>query len=762
MCVIEAAGNHHASARRLALCAVAFVLNGLIAPRDAAGVSVEIATSTPQVGRYERIDFAIRVDKKYKTPWDMEEVYIDVEFETPSGPSLWVPAFIYQDYERRSIESPGNMKDWLYPVGDMVWKARFAPMETGAFKCHALLRDGDGGAESGSIEFECVPSTSPGFIRASAKNPRYLEFTNGRPFFAIGQDFAFVKDTFREEELFGKFSAAGGNYTRVWAAAQDWAMTIEGRKSAYGRSWAWRPPFSDIPGAEGDEGLQKCVKIGTASEPQTRPIVNPVVPVPEAANDEKSDLPQAPVGSRADVVDVNPSHPVALRPNTHYVITGSARTRKATQLWIDLKEVPVGEPIVSEEQWSEFKREFTTAPDQWWLEGMRLRITGDGAAYVKVLSLKEAVGGPELLWEADVNRPPLGCYNLMDCFMLDKVMEAAERTGIRVQLVVMPRGGYLPLIKNDKKEENTPDYAKALRYARKIMRYAVGRWGYSTNLAAWEYFNEMDPNAPTDRFYKEIGKYMEQIDPYHHLRTTSSWHPSPRDWKLPQLDTDNLHPYMRQVQNQPWEDEVAFVLEKEKDALAAEPKKPVLFSEFGLAAEGFGKSPYLAKDTDLAHLHGALWCSALSGLAGTVMSWWWDDLDKMNVYRLYPPLAAFVDGIPFTDPMLRRFDDTSTDTRRRVVGLQSADAAFLWIDNPQATWWKVAIEKREPQEVTSATVTIQGLNPAVYRAEWWDTYRGTVFKKEDDLKATSGTLRLSVPSFRNDIACKTLRKPAKP
>ena len=37
-------------------------------------------------------------------------------------------------------------------------------------------------------------------------------------------------------------------YRRLWTCGEDWALAIEARKSAWGRSWDWRPPFVPAPG----------------------------------------------------------------------------------------------------------------------------------------------------------------------------------------------------------------------------------------------------------------------------------------------------------------------------------------------------------------------------------------------------------------------------------------------------------------------------------------------------------------------------------
>jgi hypothetical protein len=50
----------------------------------------------------------------------------------------------------------------------------------------------------------------------------------------------------------------------------------------------------------------------------------------------------------------------------------------------------------------------------------------------------------------------------------------------------------------------------------------VARWGYSTSVAIWEYFNEINPNLPAGKFYTKLGEYLEQIDPYNHLSLFST------------------------------------------------------------------------------------------------------------------------------------------------------------------------------------------------------------------------------------------------
>ena len=89
----------------------------------------------------------------------------------------------------------------------------------------------------------------------------------------------------------------------------------------------------------------------------------------------------------------------------------------------------------------------------------------------------------------------------------------------------------------------------------------------------------------------------------------------------------------------------------------------------------------------------------------------------------------------------------------RVVGLQSPDSAYLWIADPKATWWHLAMAGAKPAKVKGASVKLSGLAAGTYRAEWWDTWKGRVLGRAE-AKTAAGALRLDVPAFARDIACK--------
>ncbi len=679
--------------------------------------AIRIESPNVEVGRYEKLELLIRINRRYDNPFDPQEVDLVIELKTPDGNVMALPAFYCQDYERRKLNKGRDRSDWYYPVGNGIWKARFAPMRAGSHFAAARLKDKTGTIQSEAVQFDCVPSSGKGFLQASKKDPRFFEFSDGTPFFAVGQNLAFIGEgqyvtLSGAEEIFGKLAANGANFLRIWTCCQDWAMAIEAKKSAWDRSWNRGKLVVPLPGGENGSSPRRCVKIDNRT------------------------------------VRISPSHPVALKPNTNYTLTGRFTAEQAKGLQVDVGrnnwQIPF-DPAGG--KWQQFKRDFTTGENDFWLGRTVLSPVGSGTVWLEELSLKETPSGPELLWEADVNRPVLGVYNQLDCFMLDELVEAAQKNGIYLMLCMLTRDLYMKHLSDD----GSGEYQQAIQYARNFMRYAVARWGYSTSVASWEYFNEIDPGLPTDRFYTEVGDYLSQIDIYHHLRATSTWHPSAKDCRHASLDVAQVHRYMRPGTKEQYKDEVAVVLDRAQFLRKHAPNKPALIAEFGLADTKWGRSDYMKQDAEGLHFHTSLWSSAFAGTSGTAMFWWWELLDEQDAYRHYRPLSSFMADVSFAG--LRQTNADASGERIRVLGYQGDDCAYLWISDSRATWWNLIAEKRQPAPVADASIEIRGLRPGKYRLEWWDTYKGKIIRT-GRISCTQGPLQISAPTFSRDIACK--------
>lgn len=171
------------------------------------------APAVPQFGKFE---LTIDLAATYDNPFDPEQVDLTAELTTPAGKHLVVPGFFYQPYRNRS---PGDdsRRPLLEPAGEPCWMVRFTPTEIGKYDyvVHLQNRFGkvQGDVRSPPGTFMALPSNSPGFIRVSRTNPRYFEFDNGQPFFAVGQN---LQNDWPYYDHSRRLAQGGANCARVW------------------------------------------------------------------------------------------------------------------------------------------------------------------------------------------------------------------------------------------------------------------------------------------------------------------------------------------------------------------------------------------------------------------------------------------------------------------------------------------------------------------------------------------------------------------
>jgi len=568
------------------------------------------------------------------------------------------------------------------------------------------------------VEFEVTPSADPGFVGVHKTDPRFFQFSNGDFFFPIGQNVAFIGEgqyvnLTKIDEIFKAMADNGANFARVWACCEDWAMAIEARKSAFDRSWNRRPnQFVPLPD---DPTGRKCIQFG---------------------------------GKDSASLTIDPSHPVALRPNTAYHITGQFRSDKVTTVQIRFGREERNLALDPVAEWVDFDERFTTQGGDHWLGKITLSAQDGATVWLGDLMLTEAKGGPNLLWEVDANRSTRGVYNQLDSFMLDEVVRSAERHGIYLMLCIITRDLYM----NALKAEDSDAYRTAIKDAKNLLRYAVARWGYSTHVAAWEYFNEIDPGLPSDRFYTELAWFLDHVDPYHHLRTTSTWSPSSRDCQLPALDIAQLHHYMRPADKDCFKDQFAVLVEKSNWLRKYAPAKPALIGEFGLADDKWGLSDFLKQDPGCLHFETSLWAAAFAGGSGTTLFWWWDQLDRQNVYPHYRPLAEYMRVASFAG--MKAAKARASDANLGILGYQSDWAAYLWLYDRTATWSSRIVDRKTPKTFADTRLSIPNLPAGTYSIEWWNTRTGKIIRQTE----VKQPQEIPIPEFSSDIACKVRKK----
>jgi hypothetical protein len=176
----------------------------------------------------------------------------------------------------------------------------------------------------------------------------------------------------------------------------------------------------------------------------------------------------------------------------------------------------------------------------------------------------------------------------------------------------------------------------AMKIYQKRLRYLIARYGYSQNLLAWEFFNEIDNDygflnsTNVAAWHTIMGSWLHTNDVFRHLVTTSLTGSSdrPEIWSLPQLDFAAYHSY--------GEPGPAAQLSSVAQHFLATYGKPIMVGEFGTSAAGWNRT----NDPYLRGFRQGLWGGALGGSVGTAISWWWQNLQSDNVYPLYSALGA--------------------------------------------------------------------------------------------------------------------------
>jgi hypothetical protein len=167
------------------------------------------------------------------------------------------------------------------------------------------------------------------------------------------------------------------------------------------------------------------------------------------------------------------------------------------------------------------------------------------------------------------------------------------------------------------------------KYKNKL-RYMVARWGYSTNIAAWEFFNEIDngvfnkadsiliPHYYVTNWHDEMSRYLKDIDPYGHLVTTSISH---RDImglnSIAYIDFNQKHIYKHT-------EKIPAVYADYIQTYG----KPYVVGEFGYRWED--ANPKYAKEADYDYKRG-LWFGLFSPTLILPMSWWWEFFHEQHM-----------------------------------------------------------------------------------------------------------------------------------
>ena len=293
---------------------------------------------------------------------------------------------------------------------------------------------------------------------------------------------------------------------------------------------------------------------------------------------------------------------------------------------------------------------------------------------------------------------------------IDRMFNLADSLGLYVMLTLGPGnygtkdGGFSP---NDADFFVNPK-SKA-RYKNRL-RYFIARWGYSTSVGAWEFFNEVDNMQFSNKkkpvsadsivnWHDEMSTYLKATDPYKHMITTSI---SFRDLKglnsLEHMDFNQRHLYKN-----------TFAIPKTINQYEKNSDKPFVIGEYGYEWDWLKNFDDFSDSMDSDFKRG-MWYGLFSPTPILPMSWWWEYFDnrKTDVYinkvRAMSDMMLSAGKGSFKQTVV-----SAADSSTKVYGVKCGTTTFIYAYNPTATERSV--------ELTFAGELKPGSQPQVYNCE---------------------------------------------
>ena len=176
-----------------------------------------VAPDRTRVPRYGKVEFTLQLQGAYENAFDPREIAVDGRFKTPDGKIVTIPGFYFQDYTHELKDG----QEIMTPQGARGWRVRFSPTRIGHYNLTITAQDRTRkSVKSQPVEFECIPSDDPGFVRISKSDKRYFAFDNDRPYVPVGANvcWAYGPGLFSYDEWLPKYEQSGCNYLRLWLA----------------------------------------------------------------------------------------------------------------------------------------------------------------------------------------------------------------------------------------------------------------------------------------------------------------------------------------------------------------------------------------------------------------------------------------------------------------------------------------------------------------------------------------------------------------
>ncbi len=232
-------------------------------------------------------ELSVDLQATYDNPFDPEDVDVSCTFTSPTGRSVHINGFYYQNYTRGQ-EAGGAEK--LTPLGQPGFRVRFSPDQAGIWRYSVKVRDRTGIATGKPGSFTALPSKLPGYVQVSNKAPGIFELrphapsaaVSNKPLFLVGENMCWSgnKGTFEFDTWLHDLAVNGGNFIRLWCSNGNTtieSMPEKGQSQsatsgyhglgAYSLDHAWR--IDRILEAARQNGIYTMLCLGTYGDLKT-------------------------------------------------------------------------------------------------------------------------------------------------------------------------------------------------------------------------------------------------------------------------------------------------------------------------------------------------------------------------------------------------------------------------------------------------------------------------------------------------------------
>jgi len=316
----------------------------------------------------------------------------------------------------------------------------------------------------------------------------------------------------------------------------------------------------------------------------------------------------------------------------------------------------------------------------------------------------------------------------------------------------------------------------AQNYFKKRLRYIVARWGYSTNLSAYELMSEVDGgvenlaySTPVQIWHINMADYIKNVlnDKNHLITTSYAGNPDYNLFTSPLIDITTKHLYSDLIDaNYDGRWAGLNTLFNYNVASTSPPlinHKPTIMEEMGWIAPD---------DCSDWSFHNDLWATAFMGGYGAGLNWW--NWENNNYRENMIGLKSFLNGIDigadvYTTQKFRSGDDPSYSNSssfgvgpNKDYGIESfflkrSDRNFLmgWMHNLSYYWGTIPCGITTPKAVHSNEKLVfsglkirSGKKRAKYEIDWFNVpHTGSVslYTSQTEMtKLLSGKLVVNV------------------